>query len=138
MVRARRPQMMKAKNLPLLLILPLVGLTSTAFANDELPRAEKFARYEAMLKHSPFAVATATAPVGSAPDFAKDLYVANAAHTAGGDFVTIASTTDKNLKEYLNTKEPVDGYSISNIQWSEHVGETKVTISKDGQFATLA
>jgi hypothetical protein len=46
-------------------------------------------------------------------------------------------TTDKNLKEYLNTREVVDGYSISNIQWSEKVGETKVTISKDGQFATL-
>ena len=51
--------------------------------------------------------------------------------------MTIASTTDKNLKEYLNTKETVDGYSISNIQWSDRVGETKVTIAKDGQFATL-
>ena len=129
---------MKAKNLSLLLFLPLAGLTTAAFADDELPRGEKFARYEAMLKHSPFAVATATAPAGTTPDFAKDLYVANVAHTADGDFVTLASTTDKNLKEYLNTKEPVDGYSISNIQWSEHVGETKVTITKDGQFATLA
>lgn len=129
--------MMKAKNLPLHLFLPLVSLTTTAFANDELPRTEKFARYEAMLKHSPFAIATAVGPVGSKPDFAKDLYVANAAHTADGDFVTIASTTDKNLKEYLDAKEPVDGYTISNIQWSEQVGETKVTISKDGQFATL-
>ena len=54
-----------------------------------------------------------------------------------GDFVTIASTTDKNLKEYLSTKETVNGYSISNIQWSDQVGETKVTITKDGQFATL-
>ena len=54
-----------------------------------------------------------------------------------GDFVTLASTTDKNLKEYLNTKETINGYSISNIQWSDQVGETKVTISKDGQFATL-
>ena len=46
-------------------------------------------------------------------------------------------TIDKNLKEYLNTREAVDGYTISNIQWSDRVGETKVTISKDGQFATL-
>ena len=129
---------MKAKNLLLILSLSFVGLTTAALADDELPQPKKFARYEAMLKHSPFAVATAAAPVGSTADFAKDLYVANAAHTADGDFVTIASTTDKNLKEYLDTKEPVDGYSISNIQWSEHVGETKVTIAKDGQFATLA
>ena len=91
-----------------------------------------------MLKHSPFAVATATAPVGSAPDFAKDLYVANAAHTAGGDFVTIASTTDKNLKEYLTTQGPNDhGYGIAAIEWADTPGGTKVTISKDGQFATI-
>jgi len=31
----------------------------------------------------------------------------------------------------------VDGYSIAQIEWSEDVGKTKVTISKDGQFATL-
>jgi len=31
----------------------------------------------------------------------------------------------------------VDGYSIASIEWSEKVGETKVTISKDGKFATL-
>lgn len=77
------------------------------------------------------------APIGAKPDFAKDLYVANAAHSTDGDFVTIASTTNKDLKEYLNTKETIDGYSISNIQWSDRVGETKVTITKDGQFATL-
>jgi hypothetical protein len=75
--------------------------------------------------------------MGAKPDFAKDLYIANAAHTIDGDYVSLASTTDKNLKEYLNSKEPVDGYSISNVQWSENVGETKVTIAKDGQFATL-
>jgi len=128
---------MIAKNLPFLLFLALIGLTSAARADDQLPRTQKFARYEAMVKHSPFAIATAAGPAGATPDFAKDLYVANAAHTANGDFVSIASTTDKNLKEYLNSKEPVDGYTISNIQWSEHVGETKVTIAKDGQFATL-
>lgn len=125
------------KSLLLLLILPLLGLTNAARSEDDLPSTARFARYEAMLKRSPFAVATASAPAGATPDFARDLYVANAAHSADGDFVTIASTTDKNLKEYLNTKETVDGYSISNIQWSDRVGETKVTITKDGQFATL-
>ena len=112
-------------------------LTSSGLAKDELPATPKFAKYEPMVKRSPFAIATANAPAPSAPDFAKDLYVANAAHSTGGDFVTLASTTDKNLKEYLNTKETIHGYSISNIQWSDQVGETKVTITKDGQFATL-
>ncbi len=116
----------------------LLGLTTSAWAKDDaLPQIEPFARYEPMVKRSPFAVATAGAPIVGKPDFAKDLYVANAAHSPGGDFVTIASTTDKSLKEYLNTRETIDGYSISSIQWSDRVGETKVTISKDGQFATL-
>ena len=125
------------KSLILLLTLALPGLTSAVRAEDPLPVQEKFARYEAMLKRSPFAVATADAPVGATPDFARDLYVANAAHSVEGDFVTIASTTNKDLKEYLSTKETVNGYSISSIQWSDKVGETKVTITKDGQFATL-
>lgn len=51
--------------------------------------------------------------------------------------MTIASSADKGFKKYLTTNEPADGYSISNIEWSDHVGETKVTIAKDGQFATL-
>ena len=129
--------MMKAKELICFCTGLLFCLTTSAWGKDDLPKSEPFAHYEPMVKRSPFAVATASAPVGSKPDFAKDLYVANAAHSTDGDFVTIASTTDKNLKEYLNTRETVDGYSISNIQWSDRVGETKVTISKDGQFATL-
>jgi hypothetical protein len=135
MVQAYRKEMMKS--LVLLFTLALLGLTNVVWAEDALPVPQKFARYEAMLKRSPFAVATADAPVGATADFARDLYVANAAHSVEGDFVTIASTTNKDLKEYLSTREPVNGYSISSIQWSDKVGETKVTITKDGQFATL-
>jgi hypothetical protein len=124
---------MYLKRLALLLLL---GLPLRMVVADDLPKPFSFARYQVMMDRSPFAVATAVAPEAT-PNFAKDLYVANAAHTGEGDFVSLASTTNKDLKEYLNTKEPVDGYAISNIQWSEQVGETKVTIAKDGQFATL-
>jgi hypothetical protein len=71
------------------------------------------------------------------PDFAKDLYVANAARSPEGDMVTIASSSDQNFKKYLTTREPVDGYNIASIEWSDRVGATKVTISKDGNSATL-
>ena len=114
-----------------------LGLAN-AWAEDEIPQPEKFSRYEPMLKHSPFAVATAGAPVGAAPDFARELYVANAGHSGDGDFVTIASTTNRDLKLYLTTKQAEDGYAVPNIQWSDRVGETKVTITKDGQVATLS
>jgi hypothetical protein len=90
-----------------------------------------------MMDQSPFAIATAVAAPAATPDFAKDLYIANAARSQDGDLVTIASTADHNFKKYLTTKEPVDGYSVASIEWSDKVGQTKVTISKDGNFATL-
>ena len=106
-------------------------------AADDLPVKLNFDRYKAMLDHSPFAVASAVAVPAATPDFAKDLYVANAAKSPDGDMVTIASTSDKDFKKYLTTKAPVDGYAIASIKWSRRVGRTKVTITKDGQFATL-
>ncbi len=107
-------------------------------ADEVVPKKAGFTRYQALLTNSPFAVATAAAPVAAAPDFARDLYIANAAHSETGDLVTLASTTDNNFKKYLTTTQADDGYAISHIDWSDRIGETKVTISKDGQFATLS
>jgi hypothetical protein len=104
---------------------------------DDVPAPYTFARYQAMLDRSPFAVATAVAAPAATPNFAKDLYVANAAHSKDGDYVTIASSADKNFKKYLSTNAAEDGYTITNIEWSDKVGATKVTISKEGQTATL-
>jgi|SRR2546423_1796798 len=125
---------MKTRNLALALFaaVPLSLLLA-----DDLPKPFTFARYQAMLDRSPFAVATAVAAPAPTPNFAKDLYVANAAHSKDGDFVTIASSADKNFKKYLTTNTPEDGYTITNVEWSEKVGATKVTISKEGQTATL-
>src|SRR6266487_4133681 len=106
-------------------------------ADDILPPRFNFDRYTRMLDQSPFAIATAAALPEATPDFSRDLYVANAGRSPEGDMVTIMSSSDRNFKKYLTTREPVDGYSIARIEWSEDVGKTKVTISKDGQFATL-
>jgi hypothetical protein len=108
-----------------------------AQAEDVLPPRFAYDRYSKMVDNSPFAIATAVTAPAATPDFAKDLYVANAARSPDGDLVTLASTSDHNFKKYLTTKAPVDGYSIANIEWSERVGATKVTISKDGNFATV-
>ena len=97
-----------------------------------------FDRYKAMLAHSPFATGTAVVLPAATPNFARDLYVANAARSPDGNMVTIASTSDKDFKKYLGTKAPIDGYSIARIAWSDKIGETKVTITKDGQVATLS
>ena len=122
--------------LTLTTMLAIAGATYSQ-AEEVLPPQYNFDRYSKMMDHSPFAVASAVAAPAATPDFAKDLYIANAAKSQDGDLVTIASTSDHNFKKYLTTKEPVDGYSIANIEWSDKVGGTKVTISKDGNFATL-
>jgi hypothetical protein len=124
---------LKLLSLALLLSLPL-GL---AVAEEQLPKPFSIARYQAMMDRSPFAVATAIAAPAATPSFAKDLYVSSAAHMKEGDLVTIASNTDKNWKKYLSSNGPVDGYSIVSIEWSDKVGATKVTISKDDQSATV-
>ena len=126
---------MKTKNLAVAL---LASVSLQTLLADDVPKAYTFARYQGMMDRSPFAVATAVAAPAATPNFAKDLYVANAAHSKDGDFVTIASSADKSFKKYLTTTKPEDGYAITSIEWSEKMGATKVTISKDGQTATLA
>jgi len=107
-------------------------------ADDDLPKRLNFDRYQGMLDRSPFAVATAVVAPVVTPDVFKSLYVANAARTPEGELVTIMSSDDKNLKEYLSTTAPNEhGYGIAGIEWSDRPGETKVTISKDGKFGTL-
>jgi hypothetical protein len=128
---------MKTMNAKMVALL-LVGTIPLRLAADDVPKPFNFDRYQAMLDRSPFAVATAVVAPVAAPNFAKDLYVANAAHSRDGDMVTIASNADKNFKKYLTTTTSEDGYSITNIEWSDKVGATKVTITKDGQVATLA
>lgn len=128
---------MKTRNLGLALLALVAIAPLTRLLGDDLPAPYSFARYQAMLDRSPFAVATAVAAPAATPNFAKDLYIANAAHSKDGDFVTIASSADKNFKKYLSGNMSDDGYSITNVEWSDKVGATKVTIAKDGQTATL-
>jgi hypothetical protein len=133
----RREQMMVMKYcLALISIFAVFGSIASR-ADDVLPPRFNFDRYSAMVDHSPFAIATAVALPAATPNFAKDLYVANAARSPEGDMATIASSSDQNFKKYLSTREPVEGYGIASIEWSDRVGATKVTISKDGKFATL-
>lgn len=125
---------MNSKHYALVLML---GFPLRMVFADDLPKPFAIARYQTMMDRSPFAVATAVVPV-TAPSFAKDLYIANAAKSEGGGLVTVASSTDKNFKKYLTTAAAVDGYTITGIEWSDKVGATKVTIAKDGQTATLS
>ncbi len=116
-------------SLTLASILVLLGATYSEAA-DILPTQYNFDRYSKMVDQSPFSVATAVAAPAATPDFAKDLYIANAARSQDGDMVTIASTSDHNFKKYLNTKEPVDGYSIANIAVDSFAGSNAAAYAR--------
>src|SRR2546430_2045838 len=62
-------------------LLLFLALASLARADDVVPKRPEFVLYQGMLNRSPFAVATAVAVPVAAPDFARDLYVANAGRT---------------------------------------------------------
>jgi hypothetical protein len=126
---------MKKLIFPLLIVTALSGAATQAA--EEVPKRLNFDRYSGMVENSPFAIATAVVAAAATPNFAKDLYLSSAAKSPDGDMLTILSSADKNFRKYLTTREPVDGYAIASIEWSERVGETKATISKDGQFATI-
>src|SRR5882724_2963853 len=81
-------------------ILAIAGATYSQ-AEDVLPPQYNIDRYSKMMDQSPFAVAIAVAVPAATPDFAKDLYIANAAKSQDGDLVTIASTADHNFKNIL-------------------------------------
>src|SRR5262245_26328606 len=98
------------------LTLAMLAIASATYshAEDVLPPQYNFDRYSKMMDQSPFAVATAVAAPAATPDFAKDLYIANAAKSQNGDLVTIASTADHNFKKYITVTGSWDGYSMRN------------------------
>src|SRR5205085_10409115 len=99
------------------LLAAISMIAQLALADDPLPKRPDFNRYKAMLDRSPFAVATVAVPTAT-PDFARDLFVANAARSDDGGFLTIASATGKNFKEYVTTKGAHEhGWAVSDIQW---------------------
>src|SRR5450432_1780836 len=105
------------------LILFVAIAAGSCFALDDIPKRPPFDRYAGLMSKSPFAVATATVNVEK-PNFAKDLYLANAAKLSDGDMVTVQSAVDRNMKEYLTTKGPNEhGFSIGSIDWSERPAE---------------
>lgn len=110
-----------------------------AVCGGDVPTRMNFDRYKGMLDKPPFAVATAQAAPAVAPNFAKDLYLANAARLEGGDMVTLMSAIDRNMKEYVSTNEPNEhGYKLISMEWSDQPGATKATVQKDGQVATIS
>ncbi len=115
----------------------LVSMSATAAAPSEIPAAWPEARYESMMKSSPFALATPIAPV-AAPGFASNLYLTGLAKIGERDFVTIAYRDQQSRFSLFTGEQSTEGVTLVSVDWQDAVGKSKVTVKKGTEFSTLA
>ena len=120
-------------------VLSLSPILARAEMQGDLPTAFPPARYAEMIKKSPFALATVTAPpVQQTPPFAANLYVTGIAKIGETDFVSISSRDQQTAKfSLLSGETGANDISLVSIEWSEQIGKSKVTLKKGSEFAVL-
>ncbi len=115
------------------------ALNAATTAANDLPAAMPLSRYDALMKKSPFALATpagATAAASTA-GFTANLYVSGVAKIDGRDFVTIRSKDGQTHFSLMPGELGPDGIVITSVDWSDEVGKSKVTLKK-GQETGVA
>ena len=115
------------------------ALNAATTAANDLPAAMPLSRYDALMKKSPFALATpagATAAASTA-GFTANLYVSGVAKIDGRDFVTIRSKDGQTHFSLMPGELGPDGIVITSVDWSDQVGKSKVTLKK-GQETGVA
>lgn len=121
---------------PLICCAALLAVPAWA-ADKPMPEAHPAGRYATMVEKSPFALATAAAPVAEAQaSFAANWYVAGIAKLGDTDFVTIKSRDASQIFSLIG-REPQNGVSVASIEWSETIGKSKVILQKGTETAKL-
>lgn len=106
-------------------------------ADQPMPEAHPAGRYSTMVEKSPFALATAAAPVAEPQaSFAANWYVHGIARVGDTDFVTIKSRDATQIFSLIG-REPQNGVSVASIEWSETIGKSKVILQKGTETAKL-
>lgn len=116
-------------------LLPLGPAHGAPFA---APTPIPAARYDGMIKKSPFAPATAaTPPPPSAPGFAANLYVTGVARIGNRNFVTVLSRDQQSRFSLLEGEKSPEGIEVSKVEWSDEVGKTRVHLKKGKETGVL-
>lgn len=110
--------------------------------NPAAPAVFPEARYEKMMKKSPFAPATpAATPVVASETFANYYVTGVAKITEEGtekDFVTIQSRGDAQSRFSLITGEQnPEGFALVKVEFSDEVAKSKVTVKKGSETGVL-
>lgn len=115
------------------LFLPSILLAETPPA---IPSEFELARYEQLMRKSPFAPATPTTP--AAPSFTQDLYVTGIARIGDKDVVMIAKRGDPNASFSVSTGDPThEGIDLIKVEWFEKIGTSKVHLKKGNEFGVV-
>ena len=120
----------------LILAAALAGGLLSANAEDALPSSLPAARYTALRERSPFALATAAAPVAPQASFASNWYVTGVARIDDNYYVTIKGR-DLATQFTLFGNESVGGVSLASVNWSEQIGKSTVILRKGTETARL-
>lgn len=115
-------------------------LAGPAFgAESAVPAPLPASRYAAMSAKSPFALATAAAPVAEPQaSFAANWYIAGIGRVGDSDFVSIKSR-DASVQFSLFGREPhpQTGVAVASVNWSETIGKSTVILQKGTEMAKL-
>ena len=109
--------------------------------DEVIPAAHPISRYEKTLSHSPFALPTSNAPAAAPtqkqPGWSDDLFIAGVMTVGAQNVVTISQRGDAQRFMLSSGEESPQGISVINVQWSEQLGQTRVTVKKGTEFAVL-
>ena len=119
----------------------VAGSAAAADDSEAIPSAFPISRYEKTLSRSPFALPTSSAPAAAPaqkqPSWSDDLFIAGVMTVGAQDIVTISQRGDAQRFLVSSGEESPQGISVINIQWSEQLGQTRVTVKKGSEFAVL-
>jgi hypothetical protein len=116
--------------------LVLASVFAIAETPPAIPPDFELARYEALMRKSPFAPATPSAP--AAPNFTQDLYVTGIGRIGEKDVVMISKRGDPQANFSLSTGDPTEeGVELVSVQWSDKIGESKVHLKKGNEFGVV-
>jgi hypothetical protein len=120
----------------LFLLAGFVG-GSLARAEEAVPTAPSPDRYSRLSQHCPFAVASAVAPAMTTGSFAANWFISGIGRMGDVDFVSIKAR-DLSTQFSLFGQEPKDGVVLVEVNWSNVVGKSTVTLRKGSEVARLA
>ena len=128
----------------------LIGAGALAFAwagptraedPEVIPAGFPLSRYEKTLARSPFALPTSNAPsvaqTQKQPGWSDDLFIAGVMTIGEKNVVTVSQRGDAQRFLLASGEESPQGVSVINVQWSEQLGQTRVTVKKGAEFAVL-